>query len=416
MLTDLAVRKAIPREKAYKLADGGGLHLLVTPKGQRYWRMDYRFADKRGTMALGVYPTVSLAEARDGRLKIKKQLAEGINPAAQRKVEKITGPLAKANTFRAVAEEWLVKAEREGRAEVTIGKLRWLLEFAYPILGDRKVADIKAPELLAVLRGVEKRGHHETARRLRSTCGQVFRYAIATGRGDRDVSTDLRGALIVPKVTHRAAITTPEEVGVLLRAIDAYSGYPLTHAALRLAPHVFVRPGELRHAEWSEFDMDKMIWTIPAEKTKMRVAHRVPLTRQVKEVLDALREISGYRRYLFPAQGKRDRPMSENTVNLALRRMGFDSTTMTAHGFRAMASTLLNEQSRWNPDAIERQLGHAELNGVRRAYARGEHWDERVRMMEHWSNYLDQLRAGATILEGKFRQPPAASAQKARSM
>ena len=413
MLTDLAVRKSGPREKAYKLADGGGLHLLVTPKGQRYWRMDYRFADKRGTMALGVYPTVSLAEARTSRLKIKKQLAEGLNPAAQRKVEKITGLLAKANTFRAVAEEWLTKAEREGRAEVTIGKLRWLLAFAYPILGDRKVADIKAPELLAVLRGVEKRGHHETARRLRSTCGQVFRYAIATGRSDRDVSADLRGALIVPKVTHRAAITTPAEVGMLLRAIDAYSGYPVTHAALRMAPHVFVRPGELRHAEWAEFDLNGMIWTIPAEKTKMRVAHRVPLTRQVKEVIDALREISGNRRYLFPAQGKQDRPMCENTINLALRRMGFDGKAMTAHGFRAMASTLLNEQSRWNPDAIERQLGHAELNGVRRAYARGEHWDERVRMMEHWSNYLDQLRAGATILQGKFRQPAAASTQGA---
>ncbi len=409
MLTDLAVRKAGPREKAYKLSDGGGLYLLVTTSGQRYWRMDYRFADKRATSALGVYPTVTMAEARAKRLEIKRLIAEGINPAAKRRIDKITGTLANVNSFRAVAEEWLDKASREGRAEVTMGKLRWLLEFAHPIIGDRKIGEIKAPELLAVLRAVEKRGHYETARRLRSTCGQVFRYAIATGRADRDISADLRGALIVPKVTHRAAIITPKDAGVLLRAIDAYSGYPITHAALRLAPHVFVRPGELRHAEWTEFDLTKNVWTIPAEKTKMRVAHRVPLTRQVLAILEELRELSGNRRYLFPAQGKRDRPMCENTINLALRRMGFDGKTMTAHGFRAMASTLLNEQGHWNPDAIERQLGHAESDEVRRAYARGEHWEERLAMMKSWSDYLDQLRSGAKILQGSFRKPPSAA-------
>lgn len=409
MLTDLAVRKAAPREKPYKLSDSGGLYLLVTKAGQRYWRMDYRFADKRATAALGVYPTISLAEARAKRLEIKKQIAEGMNPATKRRIDKITGPLANVNSFRAVAEEWLDKARREGRAEVTLGKLKWLLDFAHPILGDRKVGDIKAPELLAFLRAVEKRGHYETTRRLRSTCGQVFRYAIATGRADRDISADLRGAIVVPKVTHRAAIITPLEAGVLLRAIDAYSGYPVTHAALRLAPHVFVRPGELRHAEWTEFDLTKNVWTIPAEKTKMRVAHRVPLTRQVLAILEELREISGARRYLFPAQGKRDRPMCENTINLALRRMGFDGKTMTAHGFRAMASTLLNEQGHWNPDAIERQLGHAESDEVRRAYARGEHWEERLAMMKSWSDYLDQLRSGAKILQGRFRKPPIAA-------
>jgi integrase len=406
MLTDLAVRKAAPRDKSYKLSDGGGLYLLVTTTGHRYWRMDYRYADKRATAALGVYPMVSMAEARAKRLEIKKQIAEGINPAAKRKIEKITGPLANANTFRAIAEEWLDKARREGRAEVTMGKLTWLLKFAYPIIGDRKATDIKAPELLAVLRAVEKRGHYETARRLRSTCGQVFRYAIATGRAERDISADLRGALIVPKVTHRAAIITQKDAGVLLRAIDAYSGYPVTHAALRLAPHVFVRPGELRHAEWTEFDLAKNVWTIAADKTKMRVAHRVPLTRQVLAILDELREVTGNRRFLFPAQGKRDRPMCENTINLALRRMGFDGKTMTAHGFRAMASTLLNEQGHWNPDAIERQLGHAESDEVRRAYARGEHWDERIAMMQSWSDYLDQLRSGAKVLHGSFRKPP----------
>lgn len=412
MLTDLAVRRATPRDKPYKLSDGGGLYLLVTTAGQRYWRIDYRFANKRATAALGVYPTISLAEARIKRLEVKKQIADGVNPAAKRKIDKITGPLANLNSFRAVADEWLDKARREGRAEVTLSKLTWLLDFANPILGDRKIGEIKAPELLAVLRAVEKRGHYETARRLRSTCGQVFRYAIATGRADRDISADLRGALIVPKVTHRAAIITPKEAGVLLRAIDAYSGYPITHAALRLAPHVFVRPGELRQAEWSEFDFTKRVWIIPASKTKMRVAHRVPLTRQSLAILGELGEITGNRRYLFPAQGKRDRPMCENTINLALRRMGFDGKTMTAHGFRAMASTLLNEQGRWNPDAIERQLGHAESDEVRRAYARGEHWEERLTMMASWSDYLDQLRSGAKILQGSFRKPPIALASQ----
>ena len=412
MLSDLAVRKAVPREKPYKLSDGGGLYLLVTKAGQRCWRVDYRFGEKRATAALGVYPTVSLAEARAKRLEIKKQIADGINPAAKRRIDKITGPLANVNSFRAVADEWLDKARREGRAEVTLGKLKWLLDFAHPILGERKIGEIKAPELLAVLRVVEKRGHYETARRLRSTCGQVFRYGIATGRADRDISADLRGAITVPKVTHRAAITTPTDAGVLLRAIDAYSGYPITHSALRLAPHVFVRPGELRHAEWAEFDLTKNVWTIPAEKTKMRVAHRVPLARQVLAILEELREISGNRRYLFPAQGKRDRPMCENTINLALRRMGFDADTMTAHGFRAMASTLLNESGKWNPDAIERQLDHAESDQVRKAYSRGEHWDERVRMMSHWSDYLDQLRDGATILHGQFRRPASASTSR----
>ncbi|NJM49700.1 MAG: tyrosine-type recombinase/integrase [Sphingomonadales bacterium] len=405
MLSDMAVRKASAKAKPYKLADGGGLYLLVTKAGQRYWRMDYRFAGKRGTIALGVYPTITLAEARVKRSEIKQQIAEGFDPAAKRKMEKITGPLANANTFAAVADEWLDKAEREGRAEVTMKKLRWLMDFANPIIGRRKISDIRAPELLAVLRKVEQRGHYETARRLRSTCGQVFRYAIATGRADRDISADLRGAITGPKVTHRAAIIDAMEAGVLLRAIDAYSGYPVTHLALKMAPHVFVRPGELRQAEWNEFDFEKSLWTIPGEKTKMRKLHLVPLTHQVLAIIDELRQFTGNRRFLFPAQGKRDRPMSENTINYALRRMGFDSKTMTAHGFRAMASTLLNEQGTWNPDAIERQLGHAEADGVRRAYARGEYWEERIVMMQSWSDYLDQMRSGAKILHGEFRKP-----------
>jgi integrase len=246
-----------------------------------------------------------------------------------------------------------------------------------------------------MLRGVEAKGFYETARRLRGTCGQVLRYAVATGRAERDVSADLRGALIAPKVKHLAALTDPDDVGDLMCAIDGFDGYRVTHVALRLNPHVFVRPGELRHAEWSEFDFEQNIWTIPAEKMKMRRPLSVPLSRQALEIIADIRPVTGKHRYLFPCQGKRDRPMSENTINLALQRIGFGDGRMTAHGFRAMASTLLNETGKWNPDAIERQLAHVDANSVRRIYARGEYWDERVRMMQAWSDQLDELRAAA---------------------
>lgn len=251
-------------------------------------------------------------------------------------------------------------------------------------------------------RKFEAGGRHESAKRMRSTCGQVFRYAIATSRATRDVSADLRGALISVKVTHRAAITTPQEVGALLRAIDGFEGSSVTSAALKLLPHVFVRPGELRHAEWSEFDLDNAIWTIPAHKTRMRRSHAVPPSRQALGIVSGIETDNKLSPLLFPSMRSTRRPLSENTINATLRRMGYAQDEMTGHGFRAMASTLLNEMGNWNPGAIERQLVHAVSNAVRRAYTRGEYWNERVSMMQHWSDYLDQLRSGAKTLTGNF--------------
>ncbi len=401
-LTALAIKAAKGRDKQYKLADSGGLYLLVLPSGQRYWRMNYRHQEKYRTLAFGVWPDVELADARAKRDEARRVLARGIDPSDQMKLDKIAASVAAANTFKAVAEEWYAKSEKEGLAPATLNKVRWLLTFAYASFGNRPIAEILPHELLIPLRKFEARGKHESAKRLRSTCGQVFRYAIATARASRDISADLRGALISVKVKHRAAITTPTEVGALLRAIDSYTGHALTLTALKLIPHLFVRPGELRHAEWNEFDLDKAVWTIPAQKMKMRRAHTVPLSHQALAIIRGIETDARLSRFLFPSLRSAKRPMSENTINAALRRLGYAQDEMTGHGFRAMAATLLNEMGIWNADAIERQLAHADNNAVRRAYARGEYWDERVRMMQHWSDYLDQLRDGATILRPNF--------------
>jgi integrase len=401
-LTALAIKAAKGRDKQYKLTDSGGLHLLVLPSGGRYWRINYRYLGKQKTLALGVWPDVELADARAKRDETRRLLAKGVDPAEQAKLDKIAASVASANTFAAVADEWIAKAEREGLSPITLKKIRWLLSFTYPALGRRPITEISPHELLAVLRVVEMRGRHDSAKRIRATCSQVFRYAIATARADRDVAADLRGALTTPKVTHRAAITTPLEVGALLRVIESYQGHALTLAALRLLPHVFVRPGELRHAQWSEFDLDKAVWTIPAHRMKMRRAHVVPLSRQALAIITSLESDARYSPLLFPSLRSLKRPMSENTINAALRRLGYAQDEMTGHGFRAMASTLLNEMGKWNPDAIERQLAHADGNAVRRAYTRGEYWNERVAMMQDWSDYLDQLREGARILTASF--------------
>lgn len=339
----------------------------------------------------------SLADARAKRDAMRILLAAGKDPAAVAREEALAAKLAEQATFRIIAGEWIRKCEREGRAEITLKKQRWLLNFAYPKLGERPINRISGHEVYEVLRLVESKGHYETARRLRGTCGQVFRYAVATGRAERDVCVDLRGALITPKVKHLAALTNPSEVGGLMYAIDGFDGYRVTQVALRLSPHLFVRPGELRHAEWSEFDFEERIWSIPAEKMKMRRPHVVPLSRQALEIIAEIRPVTERSRYVFPCQGKRDRPMCENTLNLALQRLGFGGGRMTAHGFRAMASTLLNESGKWSPDAIERQLGHVDTNSVRRVYARGEYWDERVTMMQAWSDQLDHLREKARL-------------------
>jgi integrase len=396
MLTDTRVRNAKSGARPIKLSDSAGLHLLIKPNGSKLWRLAYRFAGKQKTLALGAYPIISLADARSEREEAKRLLAREIDPSAQRKANRQVG---KDSSFRAIAEEVIAKLEREGRAQVTLTKKKWLLDFAFPAFGDCPVAQITARELLALLRKIESRGLYETAKRLRSTCGMVFRYAIATGRAERDPSVDLRGALTTHQVNHRAAIVDPAGIGALLRAIDGFDGQPTTHAALRLAPYVFVRPGELRHAEWKEFDLDAAVWCISAEKTKMRRQHRVPLARQSLATLHELQDITGAGRWLFPSVRTFARPISENTLNAALRRLGYPSDAMSTHGFRAMASTRLNEMGRWNPDAIERQLAHQEANAVRRAYTHNaEYWSERVSMMQAWADYLDGLREGGKVL------------------
>jgi integrase len=397
MLNDTRVRNAKRADRPIKLSDSGGLHLLIQPNGSKLWRLAYRFGGKQKTLAIGVYPTVTLKHAREKRDEAKRLLADNVDPSTQRRLEKLTA--ASGNTFWAVAEEVLKKLEREGRADLTLVKKRWLLDFAYPVIGERPIAEITAPELLAVLRKIESRGRYETARRLRSTCGMVFRYAIATGRAERDPSVDLRGALTAPKVTHRAAIADPAGIGALLRAIEDYDGLPLTKAALNLASLVFVRPGELRKAEWAEFDLEHAEWRIPPAKMKMRRPHRVPLARQTLTILRDLQAICPSGRWLFPSVRSILRPMSENTLNAALRRLGYSKGQMTAHGFKGMASTRLNEMGCWNPDAIERQLAHQESDDVRRAYLHAaEYWLERVRMMQAWADYLDELRDAGKVV------------------
>jgi integrase len=394
-LNDTAVRNAKRSTKPRKLSDSGGLHVLVQPTGSRLWRLAYRFASKQKTLALGVYPAVSLAEARDRRDEAKKLLAHSIDPSVKRKTDKHAG---KDGSFRAVAEEVIAKLERERRAQATLIKKRWLLNFAFSAFGGRPVGQITARELLALLREIEGRGHYETARRLRSTCGMVFRYAIATGRAERDPSMDLRGALTTPQVVHRPAIVDPAAIGALLRAIEGFKGQATSRAALRLAAYVFVRPGELRHAEWKECDLENAVSSIPAEKMKMRRPHRVPLARQSLAILRDLQQFTGEGRYLFPSLRTCSRPISENTLNAALRRLGYASEEMCTHGFRSMASTRLNEMGRWSPDAIERQLAHQEANAVQRAYTHSaEYWPERVMMMQAWADYLDGLREAGRV-------------------
>jgi integrase len=390
---DAAFRSAKPREKPFKLSDGGGLYLLVQPNATKLWRMAYRFDGKQKLLALGQYPVISLADARIKRDAAKRLLTDGIDPSIERKTERRTAQMSRRNTFKAVAEELMAKFRAEGDATTTLKKKEWLLDFAIAEFGNRPIAEIKAPEILEALRKIEKRGRHETATRVRSTVGAVFRYAIATGRAERDPSADLRGALITPTVTHRATIVEPNAVGALLRAIDGFEGQPTTRYALQLAPLVFVRPGELRKAEWSEFNCDDAEWRIPAAKMKMRRPHRVPLSPQTLAILAELREISGASKYLFPSTRSWHRPISENTLNAALRRLGYDKTELTVHGLRSTASSLLNESGKWHADAIERQLAHQEQNEVRGAYTHAaEFWQERVRMMHWWASHLDGLR------------------------
>jgi integrase len=397
-LTDIAIRKAKPGASTIKLSDGGGLQLHVHPNGSKYWRLAYRYDGKQKSLSFGVYPEVSLAEARRRRDAARALLREGKDPMVEKRMEKLARAIAAGNTFAAIADELLAKLTREGRAETTLKKTKWLFDFARPLIGERPVAEISAAEVLAVLRKVEVRGRLETARRLRSTIGSVFRYAIATARADNDPTFALRGALTTPKVKPRAAVTDPKAVGALLRSVWAYDGQPGTKAALQLMAYLFPRPGELRLAEWPEFDFEAGVWSIPAQRMKMRRPHRVPLPSQALAILAQLREITGNGRLVFPSVRSLQRPISDNTLNAALRRLGYSQDEATAHGFRATASSLLNESGLWHADAIERQLAHEDADSIRRAYARAEFWDERVRMMRWWADKLDALREGAKVI------------------
>ena len=392
-LTDTAIRNTKPQDKPVKLFDGGGLYLLVNPNGSRWWRLKFRIGGKEKLLSLGVYPEITLKAAREKRDQARALLTQGIDPSVKRKATKV----AEAETFEAIAREWFASFAPTWVQSHSDKIIRRLERDIFPWIGSRPIREIGAPELLAVLRRIEGRGAVETAHRAMQNCGQIFRYAIATGRSERDISADLRGALPPVKQEHHASITDPKAIGALLRAIDGYNGTFSTQCALRLAPLVFVRPGELRGAEWSEFDLEVGEWRIPAERMKARAPHIVPLCRQAVAVLRELHPLTGSGRYVFPSERSTGKPMSNNTVLAALRRMGYTGDEMTGHGFRSMASTLLNEQS-WHRDAIERQLAHQERNKVRAAYNYAEHLPERRRMMQAWADYLDSLKKGAEII------------------
>jgi integrase len=395
-LKDVEIRALKATDRIYKRTDERGLYVEVHPSGSKLWRLKYRYLGKDKRIALGAYPEVGLAEARRRRDDARQKLRDGIDPGAERKREKLLAMYKAANSFGDVAKEYIDKMVAEGRADTTTSKANWLLEQLSPISG-QAIADLKPIEVLAALKRIEAKGKHETARRCRSFASRVFRYGVATGRAETDPTSVLRGALIAPKVQHHGAMLEPQAVGELLRSIDTYSGHLITRLALQIAPHVMARPGELRQAEWPEFDLENAVWKVPANRMKMRRPHAIPLSRQVLDHLAELHELTGPDGYVFPAFHTSRRPLSENTINQAFRRMGYAAGEITAHGLRTTASTLLNECGKWSPDAIERSLAHADQNSIRGIYNRGVYWDERVAMHQWWSDYLDELRAAAPV-------------------
>jgi len=400
-LTDVAIRNAKPGAKAVKLADGGGMFLLVTPAGGKLWRLKYRIDGREKLLAIGAYPEIGLGEARRRREEARELIALGKDPSREKQREKVRARIQAADTFKAICDEYCEKRRRDGSrgwAPATATRSEYLLSLVCGSIGKLPIAEIEPTDVLTAVRRIEGKGKLESARRSLQLAGAVFRYAVATARLASDPTRDLRGALTAPTVTHYGAITDARKVGELLRAIDGYESMGLTRLALQLAPHVFVRPGELRHARWDEIDLEGALWTIPAEKTKMRKEHRVPLSRQAVAILQEIHALTGPAGYVFPSVRTRARPMSENTLNAGLRRMGYASDEMTAHGFRAMAATLLNESGKWHPDAIERALAHGDTDKVRAAYTRGAYWQERVAMAQWWSDHLDTLRKGADVV------------------
>jgi integrase len=396
-LSDTAIRTAKSAEKPRKLADEKGMYLLIRPSGAKLWRMDYRFDSKRKTLAIGTYPDTGLALAREKRDAARKLLAQDIDPAAQRKKDKHERKVSRENTFEAVARDWM---KTKGK-EWTVGyaaKTRACLErHAFPSIGSKPIKEIAAPELLAMLRVIEKRGTADMANRLQLHCGAVFRYGIATGLLSSDPTPSLRGALSTVKTKHYAALTDPKDFADLLRSIDEYRGEVTTKVAMQMLAGTFQRTKEVRFAEWTQIDFEAALWRIPPEVMKMREAHLVPLSTQMIAYLKELHALTGGGRLLYPSTTNRDRPISENTVTYALARMGFKGR-MTGHGFRSVASTILNEQG-YRHDVIERQLAHAERNQVRAAYNRAEYMPERKMMMQEWSDYLEKLKASTEIIQ-----------------
>jgi integrase len=394
-LSDTFVRHAKHSGKPAgdKHTDGGAMYLLVKAGG-KYWRMDYTHADKRKTLALGVYPEVSLAKARARRDKAREQLADGVDPSTAKRDDKQAKADAAAHTFEAVARDWLAKTAADRQSTTQDKVTAWLEHDVFPFLGKLPMAAIGPRDVLAALRKMEARGALDSVHRVKQVCGQVFRYAVATGSAERDVTQDLKGALAKPTAGHFAAITEPKRAGDLMRSIFDYNGHPCTVAALKLSPLVFVRPGELRTMEWAELDLNAAEWRIPARKMKMKVDHLVPLARQAVALLRAVKLITGHGKYVFPSLRTGERPMSENTINAALRGMGYSAEVHSAHGFRAMARTIMDEVLGERVDLIEHQLAHAvnDVNG--RAYNRTAHLPARRVMMQTWADYLDKLRKG----------------------
>lgn len=395
-LTDAAIRKAKPSTKAQRLYDQRGLYLELSPSGGRWWRFKYAIDGKEKRLSLGTYPDTSLANAREKRDDARKLVAAGIDPSVQRKAAKMARVEAGISSFEAIAREWLAK--QTFVPSYTMKVSAWFQRNVFPYVGSRPIRDLTAPDFLRVLRRVEERGAHESAHRIKQNIGQVMRYAVATGRADRDPTADLRGALTKSSEKHHAAITDPKEVGSMLRAFDSFTGTPVVRAALMLAPLVFVRPNELCSAEWSEFDLDGATWCIPAERMKIRQPHLVPLSTQALAILHDLYPLTGGGRYVFPSArtphpNVSQRPMTTNALLAALHRIGYTGETMTTHGFRATARTLLDEALACRPDYIEHQLAHSVRDPNGRAYNRTSYLPERRVMMQMWADYLDGLRA-----------------------
>lgn len=390
-LTQFAIVNAVAVDKPTKLSDGEGLHLLVQPNGRKLWRFRYRFAGRENMLAFGSFPTVSLAQARTKREEARKLLADGTDPAAKRKLDRIASEVAARARFGDVAAEYIENLVANGAAASTVEKNRWLLQDLAAPLAKRPVTEILPAEILLILKRIEKSGRRETAQRLRGVLGTVFRYAIVTLRATTDPTLALRGALLKPLVKHRAAITDERELGALMAAIDEYDGWPTLRAAMQFLALTMTRPGDVRHMRRDEVNFEKALWRIPAKRMKMRRPHDVPLSRQALEILREVWSLSEYGELVFPSIRSIRRPLSENAMNSALRRMGYGQDEMTAHGFRAAASTILNERG-FKPDVIEAALAHQDENDVRRAYNRATYWPERVKLMQEWSNFLDEFR------------------------